>query len=94
MKTDRTFKDIALELELTWPGPVKSIALAEIYIQALQNFDTTDPNEVYNGQSAKDLVESLLKIYSSHISRPVLRLLQELRDNAGLVTIINKNHII
>lgn len=92
MKSERTFQDIANEIELVWPGPVRGLESAALYLDMLQLFDTTDPNAIHNGQRAKDIVEAFLKTSAIFVGLNSFRLKTELRDNAGLDFIISTTY--
>lgn len=80
----RTFQQIADEIDLTWTGLSQMTTRACIYLEALQEFDTTDPEATRGGQRAKDLVLGFLQTSYNFKSLAGRRLKRELRDAAGV----------
>ena len=91
----RTFQEIADEIDLTWNGVNRQTVRAGIYLEALQEFDTTDPEATRGGQRAKDLVLGFLQTAYCFKGRSSYRLKRELRDAAGIKFDIHKScHVI
>lgn len=91
----RTFQEIADEIDLTWNGVNRQTVRAGIYLEALQEFDTTDPEATRGGQRAKDLVLGFLQTAYCFKGRDSYRLKRELRDAAGIEFNIHKScHVI
>lgn len=80
MKTNRTFRQIALEIKETWKNQYFG---AKPYVDALLTLDTSDPSAPYIFETAKDMVIGFLANAQTFRGEVAKNLKQELKNMIG-----------